>query len=83
MLAGGLADSRCCSALYPRMVKRDFAPQGYMCAAAEGPRDGERIRRRTEGTDADDERALTLYRMLAHLGHTERDTAALLKLYER
>jgi hypothetical protein len=27
--------------------------------------------------------ALTLYRMLAHLGHTELDTAALLKLYER
>jgi len=27
--------------------------------------------------------ALTLYRTLAHLGHTELDTAALLKLYER
>ena len=27
--------------------------------------------------------ALTLYRMLAHLGHTELDTAAVLKLYER
>ena len=26
---------------------------------------------------------LTLYRMLAHLGHTELDTAAVLKLYER
>jgi hypothetical protein len=27
--------------------------------------------------------ALTLYRMTAHLGHTELDTAAVLKLYER
>lgn len=27
--------------------------------------------------------ALSLYRMLAHLGHTELDTAAVLKLYER
>jgi 3-hydroxyisobutyrate dehydrogenase-like beta-hydroxyacid dehydrogenase len=27
--------------------------------------------------------ALSLYRMLAHLGHTELDTAALVKLYER
>jgi len=27
--------------------------------------------------------ALTLYRMVAHLGHTELDTAAVLKLYER
>ena len=27
--------------------------------------------------------ALSLYRMAAHLGYTELDTAALLKLYER
>ena len=27
--------------------------------------------------------ALSLYRMLVHLGHSELDTAALLKVYER
>jgi hypothetical protein len=27
--------------------------------------------------------ALQMYRILAHLGHTELDTAAVLKVYER
>lgn len=82
-LAGGFADSPLLQKLYPRMVARDFAPQGYarqllkdleMVSAFAGelkapmPMTGE---------------ALNLYRILCHMGHSELDTAAILKVYER
>ena len=42
------------------------------------------IARYFEGLSDDGLReALSLYRLLAHLGHTELDTVALLKVYER
>jgi 3-hydroxyisobutyrate dehydrogenase len=82
-LAGGHADGTLLQKLYPRMVRRDFAPQGYarqllkdleMVNAFAGalktplPMTGE---------------ALSLYRVLIHRGHGELDTAAVFKLYER
>lgn len=81
-LAGGHADGSLLQRLYPRMVARDFAPQGYArqllkdlemvsefggSLTAPGPMTGE---------------ALSLYRMLIRRGHAELDTAAVLKLYE-
>ena len=82
-LSGGLADSLLLQRLYPRMVKRDFAPQGYVRQLL---KDLEMVNEFAGALKAPTpmmSEALTLYRMLAHLGHTELDTAAVLKLYER
>lgn len=82
-LAGGLADSPLLQRLYPRMVARDFAPQGYVRQLL---KDLEMVNEFAGALKAPTpmmSEALTLYRMLAHLGHTELDTAALLKLYDR
>lgn len=82
-LGGGLADSALLQKLYPRMVKRDYAPQGYVRQLL---KDLEMVNDFAGALKAPTPmmgEALTLYRMLAHLGHTELDTAAVLKLYER
>lgn len=82
-LAGGHADGSLLKNLYPRMVKRDFAPLGYVRQLL---KDLEMVNEFAGGLKAPTPmmgEALSLYRMLAHLGHTELDTAALVKLYER
>ena len=82
-LAGGLADSPLLQRLYPRMVARDFAPQGYVRQLL---KDLEMVNEFAGALKAPTPMmggALSLYRMLAHLGHTELDTAAVLKLYDR
>jgi len=82
-LAGGLADSALLQRLYPRMVKRDFAPQGYVRQLL---KDLEMVSEYAGGLKAPAPmmgEALSLYRMLAHLGHSELDTAAIYKLYEK
>lgn len=82
-LAGGYADGAVLQRLYPRMARRDFAPQGYVrqllkdlemvndfagALKAPAPMLGE---------------ALSLYRLLAHLGRSELDSTAVFTLYER
>lgn len=82
-LAGGLADSALLQRFFPRMVKRDFAPQGYVRQLL---KDLEMVNEFAGALKAPTPmmgEALSLYRMLAHLGHTELDTVAVLKLYER
>lgn len=82
-LAGGHADGSLLQKLYPRMVKRDFAPQGY---ARQLLKDLEMVNELAAQLKAPTPmmaEALSLYRMLIHLGHAELDTAAVLKLYER
>jgi len=82
-LAGGHADGTLLQKLYPRMVARDFAPQGY---ARQLLKDLEMVNEFAGGLKAPvpmTGEALSLYRMLIHLGHAELDTAAILKLYER
>jgi 3-hydroxyisobutyrate dehydrogenase-like beta-hydroxyacid dehydrogenase len=81
-LGGGYADSAVLQRLYPRMVARDFAPQGY---ARQLLKDLEMANEFAGGLKAPTPmmgEALTLYRMLVHLGHAELDTAAVLKLYD-
>jgi 3-hydroxyisobutyrate dehydrogenase len=82
-LAGGLADSALLQRLYPRMVKRDFAPQGYVRQLLKDLEMANEFAGALKAPTPMMGEALTLYRMLAHLGHTELDTAAVLKLYER
>ena len=82
-LAGGHADGTLLQKLYPRMVTREFAPQGY---ARQLLKDLEMVNAFAGGLKAPAPmmgEALSLYRMLIHLGHAELDTAAVLKLYER
>jgi 3-hydroxyisobutyrate dehydrogenase len=82
-LAGGHADGSLLQKLYPRMVRRDFAPQGY---ARQLLKDLEMVNEFAGALKAPVPmmgEALSLYRMLVHLGHSELDTAAIFKLYER
>jgi 3-hydroxyisobutyrate dehydrogenase-like beta-hydroxyacid dehydrogenase len=82
-LAGGHADGSLLQKLYPRMVQRDFAPLGY---ARQLLKDLEMVHEFAAGLKAPTPmmgEALSLYRMLIHLGHSELDTGAVLKLYER
>jgi 3-hydroxyisobutyrate dehydrogenase len=82
-LAGGYADSSMLQKLYPRIVKRDFAPQGY---ARQLLKDLEMLNEFAGGLKSPlpmTGQALSLYRMLIHLGYAELDTAAIFKLYER
>jgi 3-hydroxyisobutyrate dehydrogenase-like beta-hydroxyacid dehydrogenase len=82
-LAGGHADGSLLQKLYPRMAKRDFAPQGY---ARQLLKDLEMVNEFAGSLKAPVPmmgEALSLYRMLVHLGHSELDTAAIFKLYER
>ncbi|MGH8722379.1 MAG: NAD-binding protein, partial [Burkholderiales bacterium] len=69
--------------LYPRMQRREFAPQGYVRQLL---KDLEMVSEYAAGLKAPTPmmgEALSLYRIVAHLGHTELDTAAVLKVYER
>ena len=81
-LAGGHADGTLLQKLYPRMVARDFAPQGY---ARQLLKDLEMLSAFAGGLKAPlpmSGTALSLYRMLIHRGHAELDTSAVFKLYE-
>lgn len=82
-LAGGHADGSLLQKLYPRMVKRDFAPQGY---ARQLLKDLEMVNELAGGMKAPLPmmgEALTLYRMLVHRGLSELDAAAVYRLYEK
>ncbi len=82
-LAGGYADSSMLEKVYPRIVARDFAPQGY---ARQLLKDLEMLNEFAGGLKSPlpmSGQALSLYRMLVHLGYAELDTAAVFKLYER
>jgi len=82
-LAGGHADGSLLQKLYPRMQQRDFAPLGY---ARQLLKDLEMVNEFAGALKAPTPmmgEALSLYRLLVHLGHSELDTAALVKVYER
>jgi 3-hydroxyisobutyrate dehydrogenase-like beta-hydroxyacid dehydrogenase len=82
-LAGGHADGSLLQRLYPRMVARDFAPQGY---ARQLRKDLEMVNdfAAALGTPVPMMgQALALYRRLIEAGHAELDTSAVFKLYEQ
>jgi 3-hydroxyisobutyrate dehydrogenase len=82
-LAGGHADGSLLQNLYPRMQRRNFAPLGYVRQLL---KDLEMVHEFAAGLKAPTPmmgEALSLYRITAHLGHAELDTAAVLKVYER
>jgi 3-hydroxyisobutyrate dehydrogenase len=80
-LAGGHADGTLLQRLYPRMVARDFAPQGY---ARQLRKDLEMVNEfaAAVGTPVPMlQQSLALYRRLIEAGHSELDTSAVFKLY--
>jgi 3-hydroxyisobutyrate dehydrogenase-like beta-hydroxyacid dehydrogenase len=82
-LAGGHADGTLLQKLYPRMAAREFAPQGY---ARQLLKDLEMVNEFAGALKAPvpmTGEALSLYRLLIHLGHAELDTSAVFKIYER
>ena len=82
-LAGGHADGTLLQRLYPRMAAREFAPQGY---ARQLLKDLEMVNEYAGALKAPvpmTGEALSLYRMLIHLGHAELDTSAVFKIYDR
>ena len=82
-LAGGHADGSLLQRLYPHMVARDFAPQGY---ARQLRKDLEMVSDYATKLDTPIPmmgEALALYRKLIEQGHAELDTSAVFKLYEQ
>jgi 3-hydroxyisobutyrate dehydrogenase-like beta-hydroxyacid dehydrogenase len=82
-LAGGHADGVLFQQIYPRMRARDFAPRGYVRQLL---KDLDMVQAFAKGLQVPTPmtaQAQTLYRMLARAGHTELDTSAVLKLYDR
>ena len=81
-LAGGYADGPLFQRLYPRMVQRDFAPQGYVRQLKKDLEMVEAYAADLETPIPMLDQALALYRQLADAGHAELDTAAVFKLYD-
>ena len=80
-LVGGHADSALLQRLFPRLVARDFAPQGY---ARQLLKDLEMVNAWAKGVGASTpmlEQALQAYRELKKRGHSELDTSSVVKLY--
>lgn len=80
-LGGGYADSNVLKAYWPRMVQRDFAPRGYVRQLL---KDLEMVNAWAKDLQSRTpvlESALTAYRELKKLGHSELDTSAVVQLY--
>jgi len=82
-LAGGLADSNLLQRFYPRMARREFAPHGYVRQLLKDLEMVHEFAAATKSPLPMTAQALSLYRMLAHLGHTELDSTAVIKLYDK
>lgn len=81
-LAGGHADSTLLQQIYPRMAGRDFVPRGY---ARQMLKDLEMVNELAAKLHAPLPmmgEALSLYRLLVHVGYSEVDTSGVYKLYE-
>jgi 3-hydroxyisobutyrate dehydrogenase len=81
-LAGGHADGVLFQQLYPRMRARDFAPRGYVRQLLKDLDMVQACAKVMQVPTPMTAQAQMLYRMLACQGHSELDTAALIKLYE-
>ena len=82
-LAGGHADGTLLQRLYPRMVAREFAPQGY---ARQLRKDLEMVNEFAAGArhaGADAGPGAGAVPPLIEAGHSELDTSAVFKLYDQ
>jgi 3-hydroxyisobutyrate dehydrogenase-like beta-hydroxyacid dehydrogenase len=82
-LGGGYADSNVLKAYWPRMVQRDFAPRGYVRQLLKDLEMVSAWAAKLQSRTPVLESALAAYRELKKQGHSELDTAAVVKLYLR
>jgi 3-hydroxyisobutyrate dehydrogenase len=80
-LGGGYADSNVMKAYWPRMVQRDFAPRGYVRQLLKDLEMVDTWAKGLGGRAPALQAALDAYRELKKQGHSELDTAAVVKLY--
>ena len=80
-LGGGYADSNVLKAYWPRMVQRDFAPRGYVRQLLKDLEMVSAWAAKLQSRTPVLESALEAYRELKKQGHSELDTAAVVKLY--
>ena len=80
-LGGGYADSNVLKAYWPRMVQRDFAPRGYVRQLLKDLEMVSAWATKLQSRTPVLESALEAYRELKKQGHSELDTAAVVKLY--
>jgi 3-hydroxyisobutyrate dehydrogenase len=80
-LGGGYADSNVLKAYWPRMVQRDFAPRGYVRQLLKDLEMVSAWAAQLQSRTPVLESALEAYRELKKKGHSELDTAAVVKLY--
>jgi 3-hydroxyisobutyrate dehydrogenase len=80
-LGGGYADSNVMKAYWPRMVQRDFAPRGYVRQLLKDLEMVDTWAKGLGGRAPTLQAALDAYRELKKQGHSELDTAAVVKLY--
>lgn len=81
-LTGGHADGVLLQQIYPRMRARDFAPRGYVRQLLKDLDMVLGFAKSLQVPTPMTAQAQTLYRMLARQGHSELDTAAVIKLYD-
>ncbi|MEY4645940.1 MAG: hypothetical protein RLZZ596_2771 [Pseudomonadota bacterium] len=81
-LSGGHADGVLFQQIYPRMRARDFAPRGYVRQLLKDLDMVLGFAKSLQVPTPMTAQAQTLYRMLARQGHSELDTAAVIKLYD-
>ena len=82
-LVGGHADGVLMQQIFPRMMAADFAPRGY---ARQLLKDLEMVNNYASDLKVPvpmTSQALTLYRILIEMGHSELDTSAILKVIQR
>jgi 3-hydroxyisobutyrate dehydrogenase len=80
-LGGGYADSNVMQGYWPRMVARDFAPRGYVRQLLKDLEMVDAWAGNLKSPTPMLESALAAYRELKNQGHSELDTAAVVKLY--
>jgi 3-hydroxyisobutyrate dehydrogenase-like beta-hydroxyacid dehydrogenase len=81
-LASGFAGSNLLKAMFPRMIARDFVPQGYARQILKDLDALHDLARDLKTPTPMSSQAASLYRLLVSKGHGELDGIAILKLYD-
>jgi 3-hydroxyisobutyrate dehydrogenase len=81
-LASGHAGSNLLKALFPRMIRRDFAPSGYARQVLKDLDMVQNLARDLKVPTPISAQAASLFRIMVAKGHAELDGIAVLKLYD-
>ncbi len=81
-LATGHAGSNLLNALFPRLIERDYEPQGYVRQILKDLHMLDDLARSLKVPTPMSSQATNLFRVLSSKGHNERDGIAVMKLYD-